>query len=261
MKTSIIIINYKTPELTINCIQSLFALPNPENREIILIDNASNDGSIEKVEAKFGNKIKIIKNKTNLGFAGANNQGAAMASGEFLVFLNSDTIIQDNFLSKCAKILSDNSEIGIISPRLKLPNGENQKASFGKFPTLYSLLTQKTKNEPQINNQADFHLSDWVSGCALMISQKLFKELGGWDDHFFLYYEDIDICKRATLQGYKSAIALKTSIIHLGGQSLEISSKKKNIYYQSQDYYFRKYYNSLTCLVIKMARFIYLKIK
>ncbi|QQG52623.1 MAG: glycosyltransferase family 2 protein [Candidatus Falkowbacteria bacterium] len=261
MKFSLVIINYKTFDLTKACLESLFLLPNQNNLEIILIDNASNDGSIEKLETEFGPKVKIIKNKQNLGFAGANNQGAAIASGEFLIFLNSDTIIKEDFLNTCADILNNNPKIGIISPRLKLPDGEDQKAAFGIFPTWVNLLTQKTKNEAQLDKHNDFLISDWVSGCALMISQKLFQEIGGWDDHFFLYYEDIDICKKASLKGYQSAVALKTNIIHFGGQSLKASSEKKKRYYESQDYYFKKYYSSLTGLLIKIMRFIYLKIK
>ncbi len=261
MKFSIIIINYKTFELTKNCLESLFLLPGQENLEIIIIDNGSNDGSIEKLETEFASRVKIIKNKNNLGFAGANNQGAALASGEFLIFLNSDTIIKEDFLNVCADILNKNPKIGIISPRLKLPNGDNQKAAFGIFPTLINLLTQKTKNEQPIDEQANFLVSDWISGCALMISRELFQKISGWDDRFFLYYEDIDICKKASLQGYQAAVALKTSIIHFGGQSLKASPQKKKLYYKSQDYYFKKYYNPLICLLVKISRFIYLKIK
>ena len=261
MQFSLIIINYKTFELTNNCLKSLFLLPDQSDLEIIVIDNNSNDGSAEKLEAEFNAKIKIIKNKQNLGFAGANNQGAAMAGGQFLIFLNSDTVIKEDFLSICAKILNENSKIGIISPRLKLPNGENQKAAFGVFPTLKNLLTQSLKKEPAINEDDNFYITDWVSGCALMISQKLFQEIGGWDDHFFLYYEDIDICKKANLKGYQSAVALKTNITHLGGQSLKANTEKKQRYYASQDYYFKKYYSIPTQLIIKATRFFYSLLK
>jgi hypothetical protein len=261
MQFSLIIINYKTLKLTTDCLQSLFLLPNQENLEIIIIDNASEDGSIEKLEMEFGSKVKIIKNKKNLGFAAANNQGAAISNGEFLIFLNSDTIIKEDFLNVCANVLNKHPEIGIISPQLKLLSGEVQRAACGIFPNLYNLLTQKTKAEPVLDKETEFYITDWVSGCALMISRDLFQKIGGWDDHFFLYYEDIDICKKAALVGFKSAIALKTSIIHLGGQSLKINPQKNKIYYQSQDYYFKKYYNVATRLLIKVARFFYSLLK
>jgi GT2 family glycosyltransferase len=258
MRFSLIIINYKTLKLTTDCLQSLFLLPDQENLEIVIIDNASDDGSAEKLEAEFGPKIKIIKNKQNLGFAAANNQGAAISNGEFLVFLNSDTIIKEDFLNVCADILNKHPEIGIISPRLKLPSGEVQRAACGIFPNLYNLLAQKTKAEPIIDAGAEFYISDWVSGCALMISRDLFQKIGGWDDHFFLYYEDIDICKKAALHGFKAAIALKTSITHLGGQSLKINTEKKKHYYKSQDYYFKKYHGAIRSKITRAIRKIIL---
>lgn len=254
MLLSIIIINYKTKELTANCLNSLFYLPNPETREIILIDNASNDGSAEYLENKFGNKIKLIKNDRNLGFAGANNQGATFAQGDYLIFLNSDTIVNQNFWSPCIDVIQNNKGIAIVSPRLKLPDGSYQKASFGIFPSFWNLLTQKTKKEIKINTAQNFQEVDWVSGCSLIIKKDVFEKIGGWDDHFFLYYEDIDICKTARKYGYKSAVVNNTKIIHLGGQSLSANKEKEIIYYTSQDYYFKKHHGVLISLLVKVVR-------
>jgi GT2 family glycosyltransferase len=258
---SIIIINYKTPQLTINCVKSILSLPNPENKEIIIIDNASKDGSVEKLEKEFGNKIKLIKNKINLGFSGANNQGAAFAKGNFILFLNSDTIVNKDIFSSCVDIFKNDKKVGIISPRLKLPNGENQKKVFGKFPTLIRLITQRTKKDPKINYNNKIYETDWVSGCALMIRQKLFKNIKGWDDNYFLYYEDIDLCKKVKEKNYKIIVNLKTNLIHLNGQSLKIDSKKKEIYYKSQNYYFRKHNGIIIEYLIKIFRYFGLFLK
>lgn len=251
MKFSIIIINYKTPQLTSACLKSLFALPGADNREIIVIDNASEDGSAEKLSTEFGNSIQLIANRRNLGFAGANNQGAALAQGEFLLFLNSDTIVNEDIFSVISELFRQNYKLGIISPRLLLDNGEAQPVAWGRFPTLWRLIARSNLKKPVILAGTEILEVDWVSGCALAIRKKLFEELGGWDDHFFLYFEDVDLCKRALGKGYKSVVALNTNITHLGGRSLALSSERKKHYYQAQDYYFRKNFGKHIAFMVK----------
>lgn len=253
---SIIIINYKTQQLTKKCVEYILDL-NISNKEIIVIDNASNDGSVEALEKEFGDKIKLIVNQKNLGFAGANNQGATIAQGEFLLFLNSDTIVKGDILSPCLNIFQQNKNVGIISPRLLLPDDNYQPASFGHFPTLWRLITQKTKIDPILDENKEYNLVDWVSGCALMMRKELFTQLKGWDDNFFLYYEDIDLCKRARKLNYLSAVANKIVITHLGGQSLKHSLSKRWHYFRSQDYYFKKHQGVITLLILKLVRLPY----
>ncbi|MDD3285403.1 MAG: glycosyltransferase family 2 protein [Patescibacteria group bacterium] len=254
---SIIIINYKTKELTAECIQSLFKQIKTIKFEIIVIDNASGDGSVKFLQEKFGDTIKLITNENNLGFAGANNQGAALAKGDIFLFLNSDTIIEKNFFHDYSDILKQNKQIGIISPRLLTASGENQKSAFGRFPNIFRLITQKTKIDPILDENKKYNIVDWVSGCALIIRRDLFEQIKGWDEKFFLYYEDVDLCKRVKNCGYLSAVANKTTIIHLGGQSLAQSLKKHRHYFRSQDYYFRKHYGFITSLILKLARLPY----
>lgn len=254
MNFSIIIINYKTPELTAQCLRGLLALPKPENREIIIIDNASGDDSVAKLKTEFQDKIQIISNRINLGFAGANNQGAALAQGELLLFLNSDTIIKDDILSSCEAIFKGDNKIGIVSPRLMLENGEPQKMAYNHFPTLWKLITRKSKQEIRVPSEAKILEVDWVSGCALVIKKDLFNKLGGWDDNFFLYFEDVDLCKRTKELGYKVVVNLKTSLIHLGGKSLAKQSERKKYYYEAQDYYFEKNKKYLSQMIIKFYK-------
>ncbi|MFA6513917.1 MAG: glycosyltransferase family 2 protein [Patescibacteria group bacterium] len=258
---SIIVINHKTPQLTINCLKSLFTLSGLEDREIIVIDNASEDGSVEILKNEFADKIQIVSNKRNLGFAAANNQGAALSTGDFLLFLNSDTIAKDDFLSKCLNLFKQDENMGVVSPRLKLENGEAQKHAFGLFPTLGGLITQTGKREIIIPEKTKILEVDWVSGCALMIRRELFEKIGGWDDHFFLYFEDVDICKRVKEAGYKIAVNLETEITHLGGKSLSLNSERKNYYYEAQDYYFDKWYGVITKYLIKITRLIFKVLK
>lgn len=237
---SIIIINYKTPQLTIQCINSILALPNPENKEIIVIDNASNDGSFHLLKKIFQNKIYIISNKINLGFSGANNQGAIVSRGDILLFLNSDTIIEEDIFNEINNLFKKNDKIGIISPLLLSINQKPQSFAFGFFPTIWKLIKRTNLKKINIQSHTETLTVDWVSGCAFAIRKSLLKELGGWDDNFFLYFEDIDLCKRAHEMGYKTLVALNIRIIHLGGKSLVENNTRKKYYYESQDYYFKK---------------------
>ena len=261
MTFSIIIINYKTPRLTIDCIRSLFALPEAKNREIIVIDNASEDGSVEILKDEFGAKIQIIANKKNLGFSAANNQGAALSTGDFLLFLNSDTIVNKDIFKKCLDLFKADDKIGIISPRLKLESGESQKNAFGYFPTFWGLITQAGKKEIIIPEVSQKFEVDWVSGCALMIRRDIFQKIGGWDDHFFLYFEDVDICRLVKKNGYKIVVNLESEITHLGGKSLAINSERKKYYYEAQNYYFKKNYGVIIEWLIKITRIVFKIIK
>lgn len=254
MLYSIIIINYKTPQLTSDCIQSLLKVI-PSDSEIIVVDNGSEDDSLQIIENTFGSTIKLISGERNLGFAGGNNLGAKAASGHYLIFLNSDTIIENDFITPCIKILEENQHIGIIAPRLKLADGNFQKAAYGRFPALWKLLTQQTKRELALSD-GDYTEVDWVSGCALIIPRELFDKIGGWDENFFLYYEDVDLCRRVHEAGFTCAIAHEADIIHLGGRSADNNSIKQ-YYYRSQDYYFKKHYGMIISLLIKLFRLPY----
>ena len=175
MHYSIIIINYKTQELSANCIASLLALKNQEDFEIILVDNASGDNSLEFLEKEFEGKIKIIPSLVNLGFGGGNNLGAKEAKGEFLLFLNSDTLVKEDIFKSALDIFRQDEKIGLISPLLMTEEGLEQKDAYGPWPNLKNLIFKRTNNYP-----------DWLSGCALFIRKSLFEELKGFDENFFL---------------------------------------------------------------------------
>jgi len=255
MILSVIIVNHKTPELTSDCLASLSALPHPEDREIIVIDNASGDDSFELLQAQAPGRFKLLANQENLGFGGANNRGAKEASGRYLLFLNSDTIVRDDIFQEAARIFAENEKIGIISPRLEDEHGKNQADACGSFPTLASTVIKKLKkiNEQSENNE--MRSVDWVSGCALFIRQDLFSRLGGFDEDFFLYFEDVDLCRRVKNLGYEIIVTKKFCLTHLGGRSLKQSAARKRYYYRSQDIYFKKYRSKLEGLFPKLLRF------
>ncbi|MCF7795449.1 glycosyltransferase family 2 protein [Patescibacteria group bacterium] len=252
MLYSIIIINYKTLQLTKECLTSLFALKDKVNFEIIVVDNASNDGSLEALKEEFNDKIKLIESKINLGFAKANNLAAKIARGEILFFLNSDTVITENIFTNNLELFSKDNNIGIISPSIYTGNNKEQDYYYGKFPTIINLLF---KNKAKIKSNNKIIKTNWVSGCSLFIKKDLFNIINGFDENFFLYFEDIDLCKRINDLKYKIIVNKNIKITHLGGKSIKENKKRKKEYYKSQNYYFKKHYNKLTQIIMRILRF------
>lgn len=257
-KVSIIILNYRTSGLTIACANSLISLERQSEREIIVIDNGSGDGSAQKIIKELGGKAKIVISKRNLGFSGGNNLGASQASGDIFLFLNSDTIINQDIFSPCLSALEKDPKLGALSPWLLGATGQAQEFAYGNFPRLLSLVRRKTINKRVKPNKDGLIYTDWISGCALFINRSTFETIGGWDENFFLYYEDVDLCQRLTQAGFHNAVQRKASLIHLGGRSLTYNKTRKKEYYRSQDYYFRKHHGKCLASIVSLARWPYL---
>lgn len=219
---SFIIINYNTAKLTIACLESIIKYCPTKEFEIILVDNNSSVSDLALFKDRFNGNIRIIANDKNWGFARANNQGAKFAQGDYLFFLNSDTIISQNILEPLRENLIRDSEVGIVAPRLILKNGKEQSYAYG--------LNKKTDEIA------------WVSGAALAIRKKIFEKIGGWDEKFFMYFEDVDLCRRVTDEGHKITRNLKTEITHLVGGSPIPYYRRKLFYYRSKIIFFFKYY-------------------
>jgi len=260
MNFSFVIINYNTASLTKDCLQSIFRHCQPANWEIIVVDNASQDNSVEILKKEFGNQIKIITNVDNRGFARANNQGATLAQGKYLFFLNSDTRLTSNILSYLEKIFSNQPAIGILAPQLRTVDGQPQAGAHGRFPSLKQILGDKLLPSKTLTNQNEILMTDWVSGAALVIRKEIFDRIKGWDQNFFMYFEDTDLCWQARKIGFSAAIIPNISLIHVGGQSLAKNQERRRLYYTSQDYFFRKHYSRLTFYLMKIIRWPYKKL-
>ena len=212
--------------------------------EIIVVDNNSSDDSVEMLEnlklklensMKIQNlKLKIIVNNDNLGFAKANNQGIKIARGEYILLLNSDTIVKDRALEKMVSFLDKRKEFAILGPKLLNADGTPQP-SLGKFPTLpvtaamlflehflpASLLRVRwsPKNERE---------GDWVMGAALLLRREVYEKIGGLDENIFMYMEEVEWCFRAKKAGFRVYFYPQAEIIHLGRGSSK-SGKKEPI--------------------------------
>ncbi len=226
MNLSILIVNYNVKDFLIDCIRSIyFFTPDETQFEIIVIDNNSCDGSIDAIEQKFP-KILIIKNKENIGFSKAINQGSEVAKGKYLFFLNPDTKLVEDSISILFSFLEENKHIAILGPKLVNKDGKVQQ-SFWRKPTLINSILSiyhldflnKKKNYRNIDKSNYFNV-DSVSGGAFFLKKKLFHDLNGFNEHLF-WMEDIDFCIRALKVGHKIAYVPKTNLIHYIGKSSE----------------------------------------
>lgn len=202
---SILVINYKTKELTEECLKSIsLAYPTQLKNgefEFLVLDNGSNDESLEYLK-KFANSfpgIYIVESKENLGFAKGQNFLAKKAKGEYLFFLNSDVKVKDSGLLGTISYLENSKEVGILGAKLIRPNGSVEKST-GSFYTPFNLVLVMLGFERfGLVRKSYSHIQkvDWVSGGAMMVKKSVFDELNGFDEHYFMYVEDMDLCYRA----------------------------------------------------------------
>lgn len=250
---SIIIVNYNTSALTTQCISSIYASKITVSYEIILVDNASIDNTVNVVQNRFPD-VRIIKNKENFGFGKANNIGAQQANGEYLFLLNSDTILSSDIITPMLHFLSLNVDVAACG--CNLTNGAGKPAvSYGHFPTytqvfsdigFYKLYKNYYKKKLSIAlkvEEKDVFYVDYICGADILIRKNIFDKLAGFDEIFFMYYEETDLFYRLKEFGFKSAILPYLSLTHLEGGSMEklkFNMRKFKIYYKSRVIYFKK---------------------
>jgi len=253
---SIIIVNYQTLDLTIDCLKSILCRLE-RNFEVIVINNHPQSGDGRELKKIYGgnNSIKILESK-NFGFGAANNLGVKSTQGEFMLFLNSDTKIIDQSIQKMIRFMQTHPEIGALNPLLYHPDGKRQKHYFGDFQSLISIITRRPKKE-KVETGRDYFYRQRVTGAAMMVRKKDFLSVGGFDQKFFMYFEDEDLCRRLYNLGKKNAILTTAKIIHLEGKSLNPASRKK-MYYQSQNYYWQKHYGYFMMFLMRFLRFPYI---
>lgn len=229
---SIIVVNYNTVELLRGCLNSIVEETRDVTYEIIVVDNASTDGSRAMLEKEFPQVVKIY-NPDNKGFAAANNQGIKECRGDYILLLNSDTIILDRAIQKTLAFMKRNLEAGIVGCKL-LNNDKTLQPSCMSFPSLWNLFSEAfflyilfRRTEPF----GSYYLSyfdydqirsvDVVKGAFMMVRREIFDTIGLLDESYFMYTEETDFCYRAKQHGYQVFFIPTAEIIHLGGRSVE----------------------------------------
>ena len=253
-KVSIILVNYNGQQFLEGCLRSISNYLRDTDYEVIIVDNSSSDDSTKIIKDSFPS-FQLICSKTNLGFGKANNLAVKYAQGEYLLFLNTDTILIENTPKILSDYLKQNKEVGAIGARITFQDGSYQ-ISCGKLSNLIVELLYKIR--ATLDNRWHSFFSNlynkiyseekevgWVTGACLMIRKDVFEELKGFDELFFMYFEDVDICKRVHDLGFKVVYYPKTSLIHLlGGSSHNIKRKVSTYYRDSQLYYYQKHLGS-----------------
>jgi GT2 family glycosyltransferase len=233
-------VNYNTKDLLLGCLESVKRNTKGIEYEIIVVDNASTDGSAEILKRLKGQSFKAILNSTNLGFARANNQGIKIADGRYVLLLNSDTEIKDNVLGEMLAYMDKNTKAGIVSCALRDKDGKLQ-ATGGYFPTLLRvaswmfflddipLLDKLIKPFHPMHEKSFFYRGegffkresprDWVTGAFFLIRRVVLDEVGVLDEDYFMYTEEVDLCFRAKKKGWEVWYLPKWAIVHYGGAS------------------------------------------
>ena len=254
MDLSIIIVSYNGREHLRKCLQSLAAHGPGVGHEVIVVDNASQDGSREMVAAEFP-QARLLPLPKNVGFAAGANRGIGEASGEAIVLLNPDSELKEDVFDPMLAYLRGHPDIGILAPKLRDEDGSLQ-LSCRRFPTFsvalfnrYSLLTRLL---PRNRFSARYLLTDWdhsaiaavdwVSGACLMARRSLFEEIGPLDEGYFMYIEDVDLCQRVHRAGYKVVYFPEAAITHhIGRSSHTLPSRSIIERHRSMWHYYRKY--------------------
>lgn len=257
-EVSIIIPSYNTCRFLINCLDSIYKTSKIP-LEIIVVDNGSTDETVKEIKKQ--NEMKILRNKRNLGFAKAVNQGLKQASGEYLLLLNSDTVVSPGAIEKMVDYLEGHPEVGVVGCQLKDSDGSLQPSG-GYLPNLFNLFFWMTflDDLPIIRKFFPaYHLEEksfyekerelgWVTGAFFLTKKDVLKRVGFLDEKMFMYVEEVDWCLRVKKAGFKIFFTPDASIIHLKGASGErekasLPAGKAGILeeYKGIKYYFQKH--------------------
>ena len=226
MDLSIIIVNFNTKQLTLDCLESVYKSNTNFQYEVILIDNHSSDDSVSAIKEAYP-QVKLIANSTNTGFSRANNQGLRIAEGRYMLLLNSDTIVQSDTFEVMIRFMDNHPEVGVSGCKIILPDRTLDKACKRGFPTpsatfyYVSGLSKLFPNHAKINayHRGDIDenqpsVIDCLVGAFMLVRRETVDEVGMLDEDFFMYGEDIDWCYRIQQAGWVNYYYPKTHIVH-----------------------------------------------
>jgi N-acetylglucosaminyl-diphospho-decaprenol L-rhamnosyltransferase len=231
MDLSVVTVSYNTRELLRECLASVFSTLGPRLRhEVIVVDNASSDGSVAMIRDSFP-QVRVLANPENVGFAAGSNQGLEESSGRYVILLNPDTVASPGALERMVALMEEQGDVGIVGPKLIYPDGEFQHSAFA-FPTLsmifldffplhHRLLNSRLNGRyPRaLYEKGQPFPIDHPLGAALMVRRSVLDEVGSLDESFFMYCEEIDWCMRIKRAGWRILCCPRAEIVHYVAQS------------------------------------------
>jgi GT2 family glycosyltransferase len=269
---SIVILNYNTRDLLEGCLKSLDRVTGEVDFEVIIVDNGSMDSSVKFVENFKAKKpyVRLIRNKSNLGFAAGNNKAKKFCKGNYVLFLNSDTIVNKNTLKKCIEYLGDNPKVGALTCKQVLPNGELDKDARRAFITpwigLVHIFLKLDRLFPKSKlfggywyeyiSPDQIHEVDALQGAYFLTRKKILDKVGWFDEDYFLDGEDIDLSWKIKNEGWKNIYYPKVSIVHLKGATkgkndTRFSDSEKKVSFSEKRKYKMSGVNSMEIFVRK----------
>jgi GT2 family glycosyltransferase len=265
---SVIIVNYNVKEFLQNLLHSIEKASSNISKEIIVIDNASDDGSVEIIKEKFP-AVKLIENNINIGFGRANNQGLALAKGKYILFINPDCLVSEDTFDKMISFFEEHPECGLAGCKILNSDGSLQLACRRSFPgpwTSFTKVTGLSNLFPKSRIFASYNLTyldenkscevDAVSGSFMMMRKEVYDKAGGFDERFFMYGEDLDLCYRVQKSGYKVYYVHTTQVIHYKGESTKRSNlDETKLFYDAMHLFVKKHLSGfpLVELILRTA--------
>lgn len=263
---SFVVVNFRTPKLTVEAVKSIISHEKKIKYEIIVVDNNSGDNSISYLSKYLPKSVRLILSDENLGFGRANNLGLAKAKGRFFVIFNSDAYEVEEILPKIKKIFDSRKNISILGTKILYPNYELQQ-SHGSLPGLLSIFTWMFFLDdipilnfflPSLHKKSKFFYkktvkTGWVTGALMVFKRSVYRKLNGFNPEIFLYSEDIDICLRAKKHKHRTYFFNEVKVIHIGQQSSKGASSSALIgEVTGLIYISKKYFNPVKYLMIKL---------
>ena len=265
LQLAVVILNYQTPDMVIDCIYSLEGQIVPDEQKVIVVDNCSGDDSVDLVQRAinshdWGAWVDVVRSPVNGGFAAGNNLGIRTVDAEVYLLLNSDTMVRKDAIATMCKSLADQPNVHMLGPRLEWPDGEQQVSCFRNRTPISEMLYASSlgllwkrfpKHVVAIPTEDRTTRPDWISFACVLIRSEVFDRIGLLDDTYFMYFEDMDFCRRARDAGFEIAFEENARVVHLhgGSSSLVADSKKRKrrakFYYNARAHYFTKFYGKL----------------
>ncbi len=254
MILSVIIVNYRVRYFLELCLHSVEKALRGLQAEVLVVDNGSGDGSVEYLRPRFPG-VQFIANRENTGFARANNQAFGMARGRYVLFLNPDTIVPENFATVCLAFLESHPTTGGLGVRMVDGSGRFLKESSRGFPTpwvSFCKMMGLTALFPHSRWLAGYYLGHLspeaghpapvLSGACFWVGRSILEELGGFDERFFMYAEDIDLSYRIGQAGYTNYYLAETTILHFKGESTRKDIRYVKLFYTAMSQFRRKHF-------------------
>lgn len=247
MDLSIVIVSWNVSDLLARTLVCLPAAVGDLTWEAIVVDNGSTDGTVDRLAPRFP-AVQWLPNPDNPGYARANNQGLALAGGDYLLLLNPDTEPDPGSLAILVAFLANHPAAGIVGPALVLPDGTPQPYGFGGDPTPIYLVRRNAQRALRLGPLHDWGAAtaapvDWVSGACLLLRRAVYARTGGLDEAMFMYFEDNELCLRARQAGWQVWREPAARVVHVGGQSLRQNRQAPAAYYASLRYFYAKHYS------------------